>query len=83
MIAGRRAVPQDLLALAAYGALAAASLISLSAGKKADAAGRRVLERYGVQGTDEVIALARAYRERTAAADPGGPAGAAGPFRPV
>lgn len=28
-----------------------------------------MLERYGVQGPDEVIALARAYRERTAAAD--------------
>ncbi len=57
------------VALAAYGVLSAASLISLSAGKKADAAGRRVLERYGVQGPDEVIALARAYRERTMAAD--------------
>ena len=69
MIAGGGPFPWIWLALAAYGALAAASLISLSAGKKADAAGRRVLERYGVQGTDEVIALARAYRERTAAAD--------------
>ena len=57
------------VALAAHGVLSAASLISLSAGKKADAAGRRVLERYGVQGPDEVIALARAYRERTMAAD--------------
>ena len=69
MIAGGGPFPWIWLALAAYGALAAASPISLSAGKKADAAGRRVLERYGVQGTDEVIALARAYRERTAAAD--------------
>lgn len=57
------------VALAAYGVLAAASIFSLSAGKRADAAGRRVLERYGVQGPDEVIALARAYRERTTAAD--------------
>ena len=57
------------VALAAYGVLSAASIFSLSAGKKADAAGRRVLERYGVQGPDEVIALAQAYRERTMAAD--------------
>ena len=69
MMAGGGLFPWIWLALAAYGVLAAASLLSLSAGKKADAAGRRVLERYGVQGPDEVIALARAYRERTAAAD--------------
>lgn len=69
MMAGDGLFPWIWLAMAAYGVLAAASIFSLSAGKKADAAGRRVLERYGVQGPDEVIALARAYRERTAAAD--------------
>ena len=60
MMAGGGLFPWIWLALAAYGVLAAASLLSLSAGKKADAAGRRVLERYGVQGPDEVIALAPA-----------------------
>ena len=82
MMAGGGLFPWIWLALAAYGVLAAASLLSLSAGKKADAAGRRVLERYGVQGPDEVIALARAYRADGGRRS-GGPTGAAGAGLPV
>ena len=52
-----------------YVVFAAASALSLSGGKRAEAAGSQILERYGVHTPEELTALAQDYQERVARAD--------------
>ena len=61
--------PLTWLGLGIYVVLAAASLLSLSAGKQSAAAGAQILARYQVHTPEDLTALARSYQERTAAAD--------------
>ena len=53
----------------AYVVLAAASLFSLSAGKRARTEGEQIVGRYGVSMPEEVAALAQNYQERAARVD--------------